>query len=196
MPEPVFTAAEHGCLAYFKLAGVPLLEVPPGPRSEHGASIAGRLGDLLDALHAEPVERWANLVDTDDQPLAEWRREAAQTYVTVAERVPAAYRRQIEAFLEAPLPHGGDTLVFSHNDLGIEHVLIDPVTWTVTGVLDWSDAAIVDPARDFGLVYRDLGEAALSAAVGRYRADDAAGCWERAVFYGEVHGFRGLGLWH
>jgi aminoglycoside phosphotransferase (APT) family kinase protein len=43
--------------------------------------------------------------------------------------------------------------VFSHNDLGIEHVLIDPGTWTVTGIIDWSDAAIVDPAIDFGLLY-------------------------------------------
>src|SRR5688572_3748020 len=92
VPEPVFTAAEHGCLAYFKLAGVPLLEATGGLRSENGASIAGSLGGLLNALHAEPVGRWADLVDTDDQPLSEWRHEAAQTYAAVAERVPAAHR--------------------------------------------------------------------------------------------------------
>ena len=75
--------------------------------------------------------------------------------------------------------------MFSHNDLGIEHVLVDPGTWTVTGVIDWSDAAIVDPAVDFGLLYRELGPAAAHAALGSYRAegDDLAPLAERAVFY-------------
>ncbi len=36
-------------------------------------------------------------------------------------------------------------------------MLVDPDTWEVTGIIDWSDAAIVDPAYDFGLLYRDLG---------------------------------------
>ena len=31
-------------------------------------------------------------------------------------------------------PPDGDTLVFSHNDLGIEHVLVDDSATTVTGV--------------------------------------------------------------
>jgi hypothetical protein len=33
---------------------------------------------------------------------------------------------------------------------GIEHVLVDQDTFAVTGVLDWTDAALVDPAYDFG----------------------------------------------
>ena len=42
-------------------------------------------------------------------------------------------------------------------------MLADPRTWAVTGVLDWGDAAITDPAYDIGLLYRDLGPAALDA---------------------------------
>jgi aminoglycoside phosphotransferase (APT) family kinase protein len=90
----------------------------------------------------------------------------------------------VEAFLAAPPPDSGtDTLVFSHNDLGIEHVLVDPATATVTGVIDWSDAALADPACDFGLLYRDLGPAALAAALTEYRAGDAAALRERTAFY-------------
>lgn len=48
----------------------------------------------------------------------------------------------VEAFLYASPPGGGYALVFSHNGLGIEHVLVDPVTWRVTGVIDWGDAAL------------------------------------------------------
>ena len=76
-------------------------------------------------------------------------------------QVPVAQRRRlVEAFLDAESPAGGWTPVFSHNDLGIEHVLVDPDTWTVTRIIDWSDAQIVDPAVDFGVLYRDLGPAA------------------------------------
>jgi len=85
-------------------------------------------------------------------------------------------------------------LAFSHNDLGIEHVLIDPIVWTVTGIIDWGDAAIVDPAYDFGLLYRDLGPAAVDAAFRSYRTDvkDVATLRARAVFYARCSVFEDL----
>jgi hypothetical protein len=59
-----------------------------------------------------------------------------------------------------------------------------PATWAVTGIIDWSDAAITDPAYDFGLLYRDPGPAALAAALAGYRlGGDISGIRERAVFY-------------
>jgi aminoglycoside phosphotransferase (APT) family kinase protein len=57
---------------------------------------------------------------------------------------------RIQAFLATTPPDGTPAQVFSHNDLGIENVLVDPDTAAVTGVLDWADAALVDPAYDFG----------------------------------------------
>ena len=85
--------------------------------------------------------------------------------------------------LGAVPPPGRRQLVFSHNDLGIEHVLVDPETATVTGILDWTDAALVDPAYDFGLLLRDLGPAALDAALADCPADRVDEIGERAVFY-------------
>ncbi|MEV7323473.1 aminoglycoside phosphotransferase family protein [Streptomyces sp. NPDC093970] len=185
VPEPAFTVAERGCLAYRKLPGVPLLEMPHHLRAAHGTSIAAGLGEMLTALHAVPVDRFAGLVEVDRQPLAEWLREASENYLTVAGQVPAAHRGPVEAFLRATPPHDGFTPVFSHNDLGIEHVLVDPVSWAVTGVIDWSDAAIVDPAYDFGLLHRDLGPAAARAALSgsRFDAAERALLGERAAFY-------------
>ncbi|GIF96384.1 hypothetical protein Cci01nite_14780 [Catellatospora citrea] len=194
VPEPVFTAPEQGCLAYAKLPGVPLAELPRQGWSAHGTSIAAVLGGLLDALHTAPVDRWTGLVDVDDRPLAEWLGEAAEYYRSVARHVPVAHRRAVAAFLDTPPPAAVRGLVFSHNDLGIEHVLVDPAGWTVTGVIDWSDAALVDPSYDFGLVYRDLGPDALRAALGRCRRDaaDIAALGERAVFYARCSVFEDL----
>ena len=64
----------------------------------------------------------------------------------------------------------------------------------MTGVIDWSDAAIVDPAVDFGLLYRDLGPAAAHAAVGSYRtgANELVALEERARFYARCSVFEDL----
>ncbi len=87
--------------------------------------------------------------------------------------------------MSAPPPSDRHGLVFSHNDLGIEHVLVDPVTWAVTGIIDWSDAAVTDPAYDFGLLYRDLGPAALDLALREYGTGvhDADAIKARVGFY-------------
>ena len=180
VPVPVFVAA--GCLAYRRLPGVPLLLLEPETRQSLAPSVAARLGAFLAALHAAPVDQMAELVGTDDQPLSGWLADAAADYAAVAEYVPAATRASVEAFLSAPLPAPADALVFSHNDLGIEHVLVDPGSGDILGVIDWSDAAITDPAYDLGLVYRDLGPAALDAALAAY-GPTGADFAERAVFY-------------
>jgi aminoglycoside phosphotransferase (APT) family kinase protein len=183
VPRPVFTDPGRGCVAYRKVPGTPLLDLPPAGRSAHAGPIAATLGGFLAALHAVPVDRLAGLVEPDDQPLPDWLADAAAQYATVAGHVPAAHRPAVEEFLAAPPPAGGYPLVFSHNDLGIEHVLVDPERWTVTGVIDWSDAALVDPAYDTGLLYRDLGPAALDAC------PDGAG---RAAFYARCGVFEDL----
>ena len=185
VPVPAFTVAELGCMVYEKIPGTSMLDLPLRDRSDHDTSIAATLGGFLAALHAVPAARMADLVDTDLHPLTEWRRQAAATYPTVARQIPVAHRIRVEQFLAAPPPDDGNVSVFSHNDLAIEHVLVDPDTWTVTGIIDWSDAAIDDPAHDFGLLYRDLGPDALRAALGSYPSQNhnLAALHDRAGFY-------------
>ncbi|MGQ0842170.1 phosphotransferase family protein [Actinokineospora sp.] len=192
VPEPAFVAAESGCLAYRKIPGVPLLDVPEPQRSEFGHTMAAALGGLLAALHAVPADRLTGLVEPDRFAPAEWLREAAESYPAVAEAVPAAHRAPIATFLNTAPPTDDRPLVFSHNDLGIEHVLVDPATGTVTGIIDWSDAAFVDPAHDFGLLHRDLGPAVLDAALRGYRTGDVAALRECAVFYARCSVFEDM----
>jgi aminoglycoside phosphotransferase (APT) family kinase protein len=186
VPEPVFVAPAEGCLAYRRLSGVPLLDLPEAQRAAYAPAVAAELGRLLRDLHSAPPSDLATLVEFDDTPPAEWLREAAAHHVTVAGVIPPAHRRAIEAFLALPAPAGpARPPAFSHNDLGIEHVLVDPAAARITGILDWSDAALVDPATDFGRLLRDLGPAALDAALTAYaaRAAEATALRDRAGFY-------------
>jgi len=164
IPRPLFAA--DGVLAYRKLIGTPLLDLPTDRRRRHAVRIGGVLGGFLAEIQSIAVDLVTDLVPADNDPLAEWMADARQSFAEAGHHLPARHRPQVETFLNTdpaaePLPE----LVFSHNDLGIEHVLVDPAGGTVTGIIDFSDAALVDPAYDFGLILRDLGPEAFDAAV-------------------------------
>ena len=67
--------------------------------------------------------------------------------------------------MEASAPPPADRYVVAHADLGAENIL--ECDGTLTGVVDWSDAAITDPALDLARLYRDFGPAFLDDAIPR-----------------------------
>lgn len=157
VPVPAFAA--EGALGYAYLPGVPLMQ--------RQSQDLGTVGAALAALHAQPVERFADLAGLDADPPERWLAEARE--LAAGLDLPEA-----DGFLAAAPPPPAERLVFSHNDLGAEHVLVDPGTGAVTGLIDWSDAAVCDPAYDYGLLLRDLGPAA---------PQPRAELRERALFY-------------
>jgi aminoglycoside phosphotransferase (APT) family kinase protein len=175
VPQPLIVDPVRGCLGYRRLPGVPVLDLP----GADPVSLGEVLGGFLQALHAVPYAEVAGLVPVEDDPPVRWLEEAGVTWRRVSAYAPPV---RVDAFLTTPAPRPAGRLVFSHNDLGIEHVLADPATGAVTGVLDWSDAAICDPAYDLGLILRDLGPDALAAAL-RILGRDEAELRERALFY-------------
>ena len=135
-------------------------------------------------LHRATVQEMEGLVPWDTDPLATWRREAEREYCKIANYLPVAARRQVEDFLGRTPPPEKGVVAFCHNDLKAEHVLVDAGANAVTGVIDWTDAAIADAAYDLALIYRDLGPEVFDLTLshydgGRFDEDDR----ERAVFY-------------
>jgi aminoglycoside phosphotransferase (APT) family kinase protein len=194
-PEPQFTSEVDGCLGYFKLPGVTVLDVPAGRRRALTIPIARSLGALLATLHSIPFARLADVVEVDRGALVDWRDEAEAGFRLLASHIPSGHHPRIKAFFDAGVPAEADMLVFSHNDLGIEHVLVDGSASTVTGIIDWTDAAIVDPAHDFGRIYRDLGPAALDAALDSYGVgpEPPEQLRSRAEFFARCSVFEDLG---
>jgi len=179
VPEPVFADPEAGILAYHKLPGLPLMDHPVS----EPARLASTLGRFLGGLHRAPVRELEKLVGRDSYPLAAWLRDAERDYRGIAGQAPAAARRVIEDFLGHTPPEGPRAEAFCHNDLGAEHVLVDAEASAVTGVIDWADAAITDPARDLALVYRDLGPGVFELVLAHYGEPFDDKDRERAVFY-------------
>lgn len=179
VPRPVLVDARRGLLAYPLLPGRPALDLDNA--LHHAEELGSQLGPFLAALHALPADGLP--LEPDDTPAAEWLTDAARLYDDVRPHIPPVHRSAVERFLAADPPPADGTRVPAHNDLGIEHVLVDRGTWVVTGVIDWSDAALTDPARDLGLVLRDLGPGGLRAVLAAYLPGPHRRLTERAWFY-------------
>lgn len=148
VPEPIVVEPDAGLIVYRKLRGTPLSGVSQPTRVPPDTVVA--LNTLMRDIAAIETDV------VDDAPPQEWLDEARTQYPDIRDAIPPAYRTPIERFLAADAPPPTDVRVFCHNDLGTEHVLVDPHTREVTGVIDWSDAARTDPAQDRGRLLRDL----------------------------------------
>jgi aminoglycoside phosphotransferase (APT) family kinase protein len=145
VPVPIALDAEAGCLIQPRVPGAPLLALPRAARGP----FARELLAFVDALHGLDVD-----VAKDDTPLETWVVEAAETLTAVRDELPAHRRAAVEAALRAAVPPSANRTLI-HGDLGAEHVFVD--AGRITGVIDWGDAAIGDPAVDHGRLMRDLG---------------------------------------
>ncbi|WP_041548915.1 macrolide 2'-phosphotransferase [Chamaesiphon minutus] len=67
--------------------------------------------------------------------------------------------------------------VLTHGDLHAGHILIDAQA-QVTGFIDWTEASVTDPARDFIAHYRMFGRAALDKLISAY-AEAGGRTWPR-----------------
>jgi aminoglycoside phosphotransferase (APT) family kinase protein len=83
------------------------------------------------------------------------RLELVEVAHQVRSRLPTEIAADAEPFLTGqvpPPPMTGPRCVI-HNDLGPDHVLVDPDTGRLTGIVDFSDLMVGDPRIDFvGLV--------------------------------------------
>ncbi|MCA1699488.1 MAG: phosphotransferase [Actinobacteria bacterium] len=153
IPTPRFADAEAGVLAYELIAGRPLL----GRLAPAGAG--RRLGRFLRELHAIEPATVQDLIQTEDADPSVWLedRDGPSDLVEI---------------VHASRPQRTRQRVVAHADLGVEHIL--ERGGTLTGIIDWSDAAITDPALDFARVYRDFGPSVLGEAIEAYGALPAA----------------------
>ncbi|GAA4442789.1 hypothetical protein GCM10023148_49920 [Actinokineospora soli] len=176
IPTPLVVDPDAGLLVYRKVPGTPMrwADQPLGDSAEAVAA-------MLSALHNAPAAELGAIAGVDDDTPDDWLAEAVESYPAIAPVLTAAQRRAVEAFLAAEPPPVGTPLVFSHNDLGAEHLLADG--GTVVGVIDWTDASVSDPARDFSRLHRDFGPATHDAVLQHYQGPYGPADAERTRFF-------------
>jgi aminoglycoside 2''-phosphotransferase len=147
-------------VGYQLIAGEPLR---PG-RPEYQAHQATQLGAFVSALHAVPLEE-AQRHGVAERDAISLREAYWRFFATVrADMLPLFAAQEQEAIVTFWSGYLEDDSFFTftptlvHRDLVPEHVLVDPLTGALTGVIDWGDAGVDDPAVDFSGMRRQMGD--------------------------------------
>lgn len=164
---------------YRKLSGVPAIAVDD--EGMLGGELAHAIGGFLSWLHAIPIDEMAALgvarLDFTAH-LREVKHDAAAAVEIVRKVAPrGAPVDAWRAFLDVePSVVPSSPAVLVHNDFAAEHVLLDPETRSLTGVIDWSDIAIAPAVVDMAGVFHWGGAAFVDAVLASYR-----GAFDRAM---------------
>ena len=160
VPVPELVDETEGVLGHRWLPGEPMLG-RPAP-----TGLAVTLGRVLRRLHDLEVTADLGLPEEGDD-LSGYADD-----LTGPEHLVATVRGTV--------PEPGPHRVLVHADLGAEHLLV--TDGRLSGIVDWSDAAVSDPAVDFGRLLRDFGPAFLDDAVAAYGGPPDDGFADRVLF--------------
>lgn len=200
VPDVVSVLPGAGLVVVRRLEGQRLIDASPELQTLVRRKVAIAVGSLLAELHTWERGAYDDVADVDDYTPDDRRQEAAETARDLDPLLDDQQRRDVRRLLQEPVPAPAAAPVLSHNDLGIEHVLVATTDRgpLVSGVIDWDDAAICDPAHDFGLLLRDLGPVALDAALAAYAAAGATPreLADRARFYARCKLLEDLAFGH
>jgi aminoglycoside phosphotransferase (APT) family kinase protein len=165
-PQPLFEGGGHGTdelpfLVLSRVAGAPL-RVDALEDSEVAEAVATQYVTLLTELARAGAEEAVRA--TLPTPQGRWRQFAAGVRTELFGLMSDGGRQRAERELAAldDLPHL--TFAVVHGDLGAENVLweVDGGLPRLSGVVDWDEVAIGDPAEDLAAVGACYGKDFLS----------------------------------
>lgn len=174
VPGVVAVDLEEGALLCTRVPGI-----PAGQGVGYRPALVGRqLGELVTALHAAPASV-AGVVGGPHTSAAQRWEEAVTGFARTARQVSPGLRDLVRSFLAEPALPDVTAAVFCHNDIRGDHVMIDPATGGLAGLIDWGDAVWGDPARDFATVLVDFGDSAYDHFVSAYGGAIDETLWQR-----------------
>lgn len=176
-------------VGYEAIPGNPWHDV--GFDDEQTPAVARALGHAVAKLHTVPVADVTSLLDEmpGDWPTAcRVAADAAREVITplLPTRAATVLDTKLDELLRLVDAGIGDEVLL-HGDLGLLNIMVDPISKTLTGIIDFDDATIGDSAWDFRLLAEQLpatGYDALLEGYGARQSDSA--------FRVRVDGYRSL----
>jgi len=193
-PFPHFNYIGHGdenypfmFVGYRKLSGSTLDH--ESITTEQLVALASALATFLNELHSFPAMR-AIQNGVQGHTSEQWRERYRELYSDLQVRAFPLLNNQLrskseqlwEDFLE-----NNALFVFKpvliHCDLACEHIFCDPVRGVLTGVIDWGDVTIGDPALDFVGLHNGRGREFTEHVLACYKGIVDVEFWKRIDFY-------------
>jgi len=184
----------HNFVGYRKLAGEPM-DIAQLSAAQL-AHAAGELAAFLTALHRFPVARTKELMG-EAHSAASWHQSLYQLYADTQQKVIPLLlpdlQQQTIALWEGFLGNDANwqfTPRLIHADLGPDHILYDAARAKISGIIDWGDSEVGDPAMDFsGLLY-DYGPSFTATVLDAYGGKLDPAVRQRVQFYAELIPYR------
>jgi aminoglycoside phosphotransferase (APT) family kinase protein len=174
--------------AYLWLPGVPAWQAELSDTARRTA--AAQLGRMLGVLHAYDPARAREFglwCDIELRAPAHTRVGAFEDLEAVHETVGEELYQRCLRFLRddtlVPDAYAGAPCVV-HGDLQQGHVLVAPESGAVTGVIDWADLQLGDPAMDFAILWAGQGDRFAEAMLDAYGLSSDPGLWNRLRYRG------------
>jgi aminoglycoside 2''-phosphotransferase len=162
---PPFTV--HEAVAGEALSHEDWEAMPPGAQEETAASLAL----FLSALHAISTENGVGCI-LNQHDAAEWAQRLHEASAdTIRGLLDSTTQRRLDRTLaQWAQPSAQETAapVLIHCDIAPGHVLYNPQSGRLTGVIDFGDIALGEPARDFIYIYEDFGPNMLERVLHAY----------------------------
>lgn len=181
------TEHPYSFVGYHRLEGTPLEN--ESISDEQLTALAPALGKFLSELHRFPTQQAAQL-GVENCTAAQWREMYRERYIDIQQRVlpllDAELRTQSEQLWEGFLDTKTNFTfqpVFIHGDLGCEHIFCDPAHACLTGVIDWGDSIIGDPALDFVGLHWGHGQTFMERVLENYSGTIDSAFFQRMDFY-------------
>ena len=175
----------HSFVGYRVIPGVGADRVAAGKLDQrHLAQVLGR---AIGRLHLIPPDVLARAgVPRDPRTPRRVMTQLRARVSAIRQVLPPSLRRSAGNFLSGnvavPRPYSGPAR-FIHNDICPDHILVDPMNGRLAGLVDFSDAALGDPALDFPNLYSWIGHDFVLELLRWYRAPRDSEFELRLAFY-------------
>lgn len=164
------------------------------PRAPTSDGLARELGDALTRIHSISPEAAADAGFGPEEEGCAERLEETERLVLKTDGIAAAAPapiRWVRAGPTAPAEYAGPAR-FIHNDLCPDHIIVDEGDGRLVGLIDWSDAALGDPALDFIVLVHWRGWPFVESVLDGYGASLDDGFVERVDFLAKTLGVKWL----
>ena len=197
IPDFEYVDREVPYVGYKKIDGVPIVDCDLS-----SDELARQVASALVEIHSFPPDRAVEL----DVLKIDWKKDYADFY-SKARKIAIPHLDEETIKLATALFDSflTDKRNFNflpsliHRDLsGEDHILCDPETNQLVGIIDWEDSCIGDPAIDFTGLHYDCGPEFTKKVLAHYEEMGGRGpkvdptFWERNIFYHRVGHFHSI----
>lgn len=162
IPEFKFISPTLSFAGHIKITGIPLsYKRYHSLEKKYQLSIQHSLSDFLKQLHHIPLSELQNcrleVMNLREEYSNNLSSAKQFIYPDISESKQNITSHLFDAYLNDP-SHFNYEPALIHNDLSKDHILFDPSTGHLLGIIDFGDAAIGDPDYDFMYLLNEFGK--------------------------------------